>query len=52
MNRTSFIASPSIPIVVCKPIAIAIKRFGEGNGSLRWLWCAFTLSAVPFTKSR
>ena len=37
------------PDILRKPTDYVLRRFKEGGASLRWLWYAFTFSAVLFT---
>jgi len=37
------------PDILRKPTDHILRRFKEGGSSLRWLWYAFTFSAVLFT---
>lgn len=37
------------PDILRKPTNHILRRFKEGGASLRWLWYAFTFSAVLFT---
>lgn len=50
-NTTFFLLQRTFeyPDILRKPTDTILRRFQQGGGSLRWLWYAFTFSAVLFT---